>query len=228
MKLTLAFLLLTTSITNAEPFRIFTDNSGRTISARILEHDSALGKIQLERKGGKKAWAAPEIFSNEDQAFIQIWVDRDRFLNASLFTITIEENKTRWEPIDGDQGIRNDRRQKKTSYTVSLSNTNDTELDNLRLEYCVFRDRNLNRRKFIESDFETKDVGSISSGSTKEIQTGTSLSFKASGGFLNDVVGVLIRIHMITPDGSELMRELRYPHDLAKDKYVWSTKPRKQ
>ena len=217
MKYRFVPILLLAISAAADDFRTFTDQAGRTVSAVIIKHDPAIEKVQLKRKGGKPIWVSPALFSSEDQQFIQNWIDESKFMASANFKISIEEHKTSWESCGDDSG---NRRERKTHYTITLKNNNNEALENLRLEYCIFRDRDLNGEEFIESDVREEQIGIIPANSTKTVRSSTGLSFKANN-FLNEVVGICVRIYAEPKAKPSSMREQRFPEDLKEAVYVW-------
>ena len=218
MKHIFSIALLFSALAYAEDTRRFTDTQGRSINAKILEHDSSSGKILIERAGKKAVWISPSTFSQSDQLYIQKWINDSKFMTEAFFNIVVEEHKSNWESCGDASG---NRRKKSSSFTFVFNNRNNEPLNDLRLEYCLFRDRNRNGDKFIESKIYDLEVGTIDKNSEKKIRAKVGhLSFKASG-FLNEVAGLSLRVYMETSKGETLMREVRYQDKLSKEKYVW-------
>ena len=216
MKRILFFALLASTFVFASDIHTFTDTSGRSINARIIEHDSSNGKVLIERAGRKAIWVNPDVFSEDDQVYIEKWISDSKFMEAALFDISVVEDKSSWTSSGDASG---NRRQRTTYYTIVLHNNNEDPIDGLRVEYCVFRNRELGGDEFVESKIYTKDAGKIDAKSEKRIRGNGYVSFKNSG-FLNEVEGLCVRVYMDS-EGKTLTREMRFPEKLSTEEYVW-------
>lgn len=69
------FVLITVIVlarmAEAVEYRSFTNESGKVISARVVQYDAEEGRVQLELKNFKKAWIALSDLSEADQAYIR-------------------------------------------------------------------------------------------------------------------------------------------------------------
>jgi len=218
MRKILTIALLIHSIAFADEVRKFTDSQGRSITATILEHDLSSGKIRIQRVGKKAMWVKPSVFSPEDQIYIENWIRDQRFMSDLLFQIKVEEHKSGWESCGDERG---NRREKSSSFTFVFNNRNSEPINGLRLEYCLFRDRNRNGDKYIESKIYELDTANFAPNSETKVRAKVGhLSFKASG-FLNEVAGLTLRVYQENSEGKVLMREVTYPEKLSPKKYLW-------
>ena len=56
-------------------FHIFTSKDYKTVKARIIGVNTSKTMIELERENGKKLWVERNIFSLDDQAYIDNWIE---------------------------------------------------------------------------------------------------------------------------------------------------------
>ncbi|QBG48683.1 hypothetical protein EGM51_15200 [Verrucomicrobia bacterium S94] len=69
----LTLSLFSMSAVLAADYRLFTDQDGRTIEAKIIKLDASMKKVTLERRNKKKATVPVNVFSEEDQKYILAW-----------------------------------------------------------------------------------------------------------------------------------------------------------
>lgn len=62
------------AIAESGEYRNFTNHSGKTIYARLVQYDTESEKVQLELKTKKKAWIQLVDLSQADQAYIQQYI----------------------------------------------------------------------------------------------------------------------------------------------------------
>ncbi|MBN2686380.1 MAG: hypothetical protein JXR40_13950 [Pontiellaceae bacterium] len=75
MKYVLALLLLSIpAALYCEGLRTFTDKTGRTVKAKIVKVDKPSKKVTVELENKKTATVEIDIFSEDDQNYIQSWV----------------------------------------------------------------------------------------------------------------------------------------------------------
>jgi len=55
-------------------FHTFTSKDGKTVKAKIISVNAIETKIELERENGRKTWVSRNIFSIEDQTYIDAWI----------------------------------------------------------------------------------------------------------------------------------------------------------
>ena len=58
----------------SDDFHIFTSKDYKTVKARIIRVNASKTMIEIERKNGKKLWVERNIFSREDQIYIDNWI----------------------------------------------------------------------------------------------------------------------------------------------------------
>jgi len=197
-------------------YRIFKNSDGQEIKARILEYNASASKVHLELKNGKKGWMPLSSISSEDQAYVSAWSERSRFLSDEMLGIEVTEEDSGWQH-DGDS--QRDRKVRQTQYFVSLSNRGDADLNNIRISYCLYRE------KIGGMGVDHYDLGImkvLAGESVTEKGRSRHGSFKVSSeGFINNVVGARFRLHWKAPDGSELIREVCLPENLSEKNHPW-------
>ena len=66
----LVITLILAGSTSASEYRMFTNQDGKTITARVIEYDADGGKVQLELKNRKKAWIEMATLAEADRDYI--------------------------------------------------------------------------------------------------------------------------------------------------------------
>lgn len=72
----LMFALIVAAVALGDEYHTFTSQDGQTVTAKIMAVSSYTGKVKLERETGKQVWVSMDMFSSEDQAFIQAWGEK--------------------------------------------------------------------------------------------------------------------------------------------------------
>jgi len=122
----------------ADGYRIFTDQQGRAIEARIIKFDPRTNQVEIERTDRRRVKVKPEIFSEKDQTYIRDWQLIKGFMSTSWFKITADKKVAEdWKDRVGSQGAVQ-RNYEKIVYSVNLQNGSSVALDNMRFEYRIF------------------------------------------------------------------------------------------
>jgi hypothetical protein len=203
----------------------FTDHQGRTVEANIVKYDSATGKVQLETGSSKKTWVNPQVFSVADQEFIRSWISAEPFRSTSVFRILVRKEEADWKTAGKVGFSGGSRKSKTTRYTLKLHNTSQTDFQDLRMEYCIYRNKKKYGSSYIESKNYSKTIADIMAREEKEIDAVKSRSTRANQSeVVDEVIGVCFRIYMPVAGGEEVMREIRYPSSLSAKKFPWKEK----
>ncbi len=137
--LLLSLFLLSTLQASAQ-MRTFTDKQGRTMEAELINVVGS--QVRLKRADGAAFNVAPTVFSEEDQAFIQLWMLRKLNERDNLLTTSAKSSKTRPREASPQevmgresQGIEFELWE--ALYKVSLENESDLTLKDFRAEYRI-------------------------------------------------------------------------------------------
>jgi hypothetical protein len=128
-----------------EEYRIFTDQQGRTIKAKIVSFDSKTGKITIERDNRRKATVSPSAFCEEDQEYITQWAKgvllKDK--SAVSFSISTIPGKYSEYELHGNKThvSRRYTRFRESVFNVEIKNKSNTDFGTIVLEYCTFIER---------------------------------------------------------------------------------------
>lgn len=129
LPITLLALLLGTSTALAQSNqpRTFTDTQGRSLNATITTANQT--HVQIRRTDGTPFTIPIDSLSADDQSYITKWFD-DIIANAAqkLLIDTI-----RYKAKNPTNSL-----QQKFGFIISLDNKSTTDIDNLRIEYCLY------------------------------------------------------------------------------------------
>lgn len=154
-----AFLVLTcllNPVARGGEFRIFTDQQGRAIEAKVISHDRIKGEVQLERQDGVRVWVRPNLFSADDQAYVKAWIDAYRVLSDDSLRVSID--KTRLEHVK--KGMTDEERTTEgvesdiICYEITLRNRSAKPIENLKIDYRYFVETHMDG----ESDGDLKGI----------------------------------------------------------------------
>jgi hypothetical protein len=206
----------------AGSYRVFTDQTGRTVDAAILKYDSVSGKVQLATKSGRKVWVDPVTFASADQEFIKQWLRLEPFLNEEVLKISIKKKEGDWR-VTGKIGFSTKTRKEKiTRYLIHLDNTSDSKLSRLRMDYCVYTLKTTGSKSYIGTKFHSKTIGIIKPKEQKDLSSVSCPNIKGtSTGGTDEIIGACFRFYTSIPGGEEVMREIRFPSLLSEKKYPW-------
>ncbi len=200
----------------ANPFQechTFTDTSGRSIDAVVLDYDVASGKVDLKLENGHKGTVSIDQLSEDDHAYLGLWLESRRLLSNELLEINITFEDGYWHDT-GDRAGDRDRRE--DHLLISIVNHGTTTLTNITAEYCTYRDR----KEQIGAYNFTLKVGELTPSTPVEINR-KQVSYKRGVQFRNILVGARFRFMMTLSDGTELIREICVPEPLPLDDYPW-------
>lgn len=203
-------IMIAARVTVGEECHTFTDKKGHSVSARVTGYDSKSGKIQIE------AWVNPPASLGDALKVTGNSPEKAAlFLNPLFLKISIAKEGSDWEKMSGEE-----REEKKTSHLMKLENMSDTEFNGLRVEYCIYRDQFREGGEQILTDVYSKQIGTLEPFGTNEVETARKLNFKIPG-FLSEVSGGCFRVYLPVVGGRDVMREIRFPETLSKEKYPW-------
>ncbi len=141
------------------------------------------------------------------------------FLNPEIFQIKVLEDSSSWKRSKGGSTKR---KSKDTDYSLKLRNNGLVELPALRIEYCIYRDRQICDLPFVKIDTRLKTIPALRPKRSEKVDVYGGISFKVeNGGFLNEIVGGCFRISLTTSDGEKLTREIQYPENFSTETYPW-------
>jgi hypothetical protein len=135
-------------------------------------------------------------------------------LNPAPIEISITEHIDPWHNVSGE------REKKSTSYTLLLKNQSKTNLSDLRLAFCIYRNRRHDGEEYVSSEIISRYIGELAPEEKTEQKIHRSHSFREPD-FLNEVIGACFRIYRKTPNGEILVAEKRSPESLLKELYPW-------
>ena len=139
---------------------------------------------------------------------------------SEVLKLKIRDESTSWEKIS--QG----RKAKDTDYSLQYTILTNQPLSDIRLEYCIYRDKIIAGDEFVEVDPRATRIREINPGKRETIKLGGGRSFKSSdSGFLNEISGCRVRAYITKSDGTEVVQEAQHPNRLELDKYPWNTPP---
>lgn len=149
------FALIAMAAQADDSYRTFTAEDGRTLKARIIQYDSAGGKVQIEREDRKKLTVPATAFSEKDQNYIKAWEAAQAFMSTAKFKLEIEQDEVKSTKkehnIDigeessggrrgGESGVVTVAIDKNTQYryTLAVENKSGVALKNIMLEYRIY------------------------------------------------------------------------------------------
>lgn len=148
----LIILLLTSAIAQANEFRTFTTQDGRTLKAAVTRYDTASGTLQIQREDGKKISVSVDTFSDDDKTYAAQWLAAQVFASTSQLKLDITREELKSSKTDleidltdtdsprGGSGIRNIGTDKNTQYRfiLNMNNSSAVPLENLSMEYRLY------------------------------------------------------------------------------------------
>lgn len=146
------------------------------------------------------------------------------FMDSDTFKISISATETAWEKASDNSASTKDRVQKSTSYTVQLENNSNIGFHTLRMDYCTYSDvKILGQICNVKIDSFSQQSGIIENFTASKIKLIGPVSYKylSSRDYLDEAAGIRLRIYLSSPDGREVMREIRFPKSLSEEKYPW-------
>ncbi|MBN2162835.1 MAG: hypothetical protein JXR25_01880 [Pontiellaceae bacterium] len=164
-------------LAGAGEFRIFSDQQGRAIEAKIVKFDSVKGKLQVERKDGQRVWVQPELFSKDDQAYIKEWISADQVLSEKNLQVSFKKVKIDSYSDKKEEGSSNTLQKiskgEVLQYEITLRNRSKLPITNLKLESKFFiQTKQGDNEKFKGTEPATITVGIIDPGKSVTVKTG--------------------------------------------------------
>lgn len=120
----LALCLYVACLPATAEIRGFLSNSGEVIKAELISHSG--GKVKIKREDGREFDVDSSIFSPEDQKHIRSWMATQAETIRYGFNI---DAKKKLMDRDGSSG--------NWSYEISITNTSQQAVRNLRVQYRV-------------------------------------------------------------------------------------------
>ena len=142
---------------------------------------------------------------------------------ASLITLRIKTTETKWKKDDGDHVSTQGRKTKKTNYELTLQNESQANFSDVRAEYCIYREREQKGKEdYIQVIAKKEPLEALNASETKTISLGNPMSFEISkNGFLNEVVGVRVKIYFSDNEDADIVKEISYPSSLSARRFPW-------
>jgi hypothetical protein len=132
-KFVLVFLMIVFSAQAADPgFRMFTDPNGREMYAKLTLVSG--DDVFIERQDGLATKVNISIFSREDQAYIRNWEMKDAWRKDVELRF-----KTHVSDREGWDGHPVERKTWKEGYKVVIQNETAFDMEDVRIEYRVFK-----------------------------------------------------------------------------------------
>jgi hypothetical protein len=225
--------------------RTFSTPDGRSLEARVLEHNENNGKIKLERADGRKIWTLPSVFAQADQAYIRQWIIAHQFMSSIKFKIKGDSDKDSelfFEKAGDGSKVRSEETTD-IAYMITLQNRSGFTFPDLKVEYRAFiHTKGYEGKKDSDRvEGEILDVGDIGSGEevTKTIIThlvtdyvtvaqasessygSYSYTYYGKKTYEDDLKGFWVRVYGPSIDGQPAVREWCYPSDTIDD-FKWS------
>lgn len=142
----LLFLITTLALQNSRgaDFRIFHDSTGRAIEASLRSYDPRTKTVKVELKNRSVRSVNLSIFSESDQNFIREWHMANAMLSESKIRLSVNKRTVKSEEIfrcaGGWNGLDPGLRCKEIEYDIKVENRSGVPLNNLRMEYCIYKE----------------------------------------------------------------------------------------
>jgi hypothetical protein len=95
MKKLIALFLFIIMSAQADEYRTFTVEDGRTLKARIIAYDATTGMVQIQRQDNNKLTVPTAAFSKKDQTYITAWQATQDFLSTSKLKLNLKRNEVK-------------------------------------------------------------------------------------------------------------------------------------
>ena len=220
-------------------YRLFTDQEGRIINAKVIQFDPRSEKVTVERDNRRRVTVPVRIFSAADQEYIQEWFSAQAFLSNSKLRVKVEKEKGK--TVGKSQTKRS---KPPCHYEISLDNRSGSPLEGIRVEYCMYvvTDFSGGKDDVVKVEHGSFDTFSLGNRAQKSMETKTvklyryyseqlDTTYDSYGGFDTSISynktkeegleGIRVRIYLKTKKGSEFMREICEP-DSVEGKYGWN------
>lgn len=204
-----------------ERLRTFTNQQGCSVRASILQYNDVTQKILLETGTGRRVWVDPAGFVEEDLKYVEGWVRSLPFRDSGAFRVALGRRDGAWKTT-GKMGFSGgSRKERSTTFALRLKNDSEVDLKNLRMEYCVFREKKEQGNAYTAIKHHSRRIGDLPAAEGREIDAVRSRCVRMSDGTSDEIVGVALRVYLPVAGGEEIMREFRYPTGLSKKQYPW-------
>jgi hypothetical protein len=221
---------------------------GRALEAEVVDYNARTGLVDLKRADGKRVKVKPDVFVEEDQAYIKEWNAAKSFTSDKFLKISFDEEiLKRWKEeiyknltdTEGnvEEYLMKEIKYEDVAYQVELRNMNKTPLDGMRMEYRVYYEQsreNRDKQKPAQYIWAAKsDISPIPGGQSVKVVTKPVTIYDdnlnpigwADGSERvpgrGDVHGIRARIYLKTASGKEIMREACYPKNLSSGEFAW-------
>lgn len=221
-----------------EDYHMFTDITGREISARILTYDSRKQNIRVEMGTGRQGNILLSQLSDADQEYVRQWqVGRD-FMQDRRFVISAKRKCEDNEEKTRKYGVIT-RDVENMSYEILLENKSEMMFENIKMQYCIYYEQ----EESVTGGNETRqgvycgeaDIESLTAGSKQKLKTDAVLIYKAeldSGYYYTAgsdssqdgaVRGIWVKFTMEMPGGDKVVRDFCMP-DSIPNGHTWTTR----
>lgn len=236
--LIVAVLALCCSLAGADDsFRVFTDDTGRAISARILKYDARKRTILVQLDNGRQGNIPVPKLSEEDQKYVFAWAQLQDFMDERRFKISAKREKHD-NDADSHKGNVQSRDVENMGYEIELENRSDITFLNVKLEYCIFYEQEINTRggedakQGVYCDSVTvsrmlpKDKKTLQTGNVKIYKEELSSEYHWVDGTDNvqrgEVHGLWLRASIEMDGGEKVIRDFCLP-DSIPNSHRWTT-----
>jgi hypothetical protein len=203
-------------MSSGQDFRMFTNRQGQVVEAYITDYSPARNEVQLCTRGMRRFWVDPAIFSDTDRQYIEIWGKSAWFMDPMAFKITVEEKQGEWRST-GKEGLTSRNREEQTiRYRVELHNASADETERIRIEYCIYIEKEYGESEYIDIKTYSKLLGRMKPGEEDSFYTPRLKSTKRAVGGDQTVLGARFRFHH-----GHAVREVTWPRFLPHKKFPW-------
>jgi hypothetical protein len=141
----MALCLYAACVPAAGEIRGYLSNAGEVIKAELISHSG--GKVKIKREDGREFDVDPAIFSPEDQKHIRSWMATQAETIRYGFNIAAKKKLMDREGSSGNW-----------SYEISITNTSQQAVRNLRVQYRVlyetYADRIIEDETMLKEDLK--------------------------------------------------------------------------
>lgn len=246
------FAVSCSAVWGNDRYRVFTDTSGRDISARIVAYDTRRQVVSLQLESGRQGALALSQLSEQDRSYVLAWHRFRDFLNERKFQIQCDDvdagsskeeirRDITFEDGDSEYVLYNVIRKKKIAYAFEFQNRTDKPMDGLRVEYRIYYEQSamttdatnpvpkqhVARGTMTIPPLAARGKVSVTTRAVEVYRDDlNALVFpggdKRQGG-TGEVHGIRARITMTLDSGEEMAREFSYPDALPESEYPWGS-----
>ena len=157
-------------------YRVYTNNQGQSIEAKIISFDPVRGTIELERKDGQRFKVAPKLFSEDDQVYIRQWITVNRVLSEKSLRVSVKRKRlgSFKEGLTDSELNTDPRKGDIVCYEITFKNHSKTAIENLKIEYRAFiqfTDKVEDKESIKELQTQTASIARIEPGKSVTIKT---------------------------------------------------------